>query len=722
VPPGLPAGRTFSPGKRTFAIAARRLFGCAVALAVLAGRPAAATHKLKLDLRDSGGARIDVRVSARSDATGGYYPLGIDTTVMAHAGYCYPPSGGSLTLPHGFVTLSASRGPEWVPLTRQVWLGRDTTMTIKLSRFLDMRARGFYASDLHAHSRHDPIEFNVSPANARRIARAEDLAILHLLDQEFRFTGANDSLSDANTVIYHSYEHRNMTYGHVVLPGLRTSIVPGCCRSPDEAWPLLADLAKQVSAPGQALFVLAHPWTTDDYESDTSWPGTGFGREFPLLASLGRLDGFEVASYSNQPNDRWSDWYDALSSGLRLTPTAGTDACLDIFAHKPAGGWRVYADLGAGAKLDYRAWIEAVRAGRTFVTSLPLVPRFRVAAHGPGEAFEAPADSSQLAISFEAACATGLTKLTLVSGLGPLWTLDVSRLEPARTRIDTTFTLRCATPGWIALRVDGVAGDRSLLGLPAVAHTNAVRLLKAGAPRISPVACGHMLDRLDALERKLQARRNWAQAWHEDTVESDLRFARALYGRVFVAPPAAFPIVLPPAGGAPRLSWARAADPEPGDRVRYRITVAADSLFRSAARFWSDDPWIESTPIRPSLPCWWRIEAVDRGGNVAASMPAAFRATLLVATADAPGPGADPGRPRAWPNPARGPVRLEGLGADAVVVDVAGRRVAWIGHGLRAEGRGWLWDARDRGGRVAPGLYWAISRSRRVTLPITLLE
>src|SRR5262249_29879686 len=264
------------------------------------------------------GVRIEARVSVHSDTTGAYYPLAADTTLMAHAGYCYPPAGAAIAVPEGPVTFTVSHGPEWASLTGTVRVSSDTTISVRLNRFLDMRARGFYSSDLHVHSRHDPIEFAVSPANALRIARAEDLGILHLLDEEYRFTGVADPTSDANTIVYHSYEHRNMTYGHVVLPGLRTAVQCGCCSSPLEGWPMLRDLSLQVSAPGQALFVLAHPWTTDDPDQDQAWPGTGFGREFPLLAAFGRLDGFEVASYSNVPNDRWGDWYDALSSALRL--------------------------------------------------------------------------------------------------------------------------------------------------------------------------------------------------------------------------------------------------------------------------------------------------------------------------------------------------------------------------------------------------------------------
>ena len=705
------------------ACAARSALSALLLLAAAADRSGAVVvfHKLKLDLRNTSGQVIDARVSARANQLGAWYPVESDPSTFAHNGYAYPVSGGEILVPEGWVTLVVSHGPEWVPDTRQIWVGRDTTVNVRLARFLDMRSRNFYSSDLHVHSRHDPIEFEVTPAMAKRAARAEDLAILHLLDNEYRFRGAPDSISDTQTTLYYSWEYRHMTYGHVALPSLRSSVPWGCCLAPDEAWPMLDELARQVAGPSQALFILTHPGTTDDHQADQAWPGTGLGREYPLLAARGRLHGYDVVSYSNQPQARWEDWYDALSSGIALTPTAGTDAVLNFFQHRPAGGWRVYADMGSSLSYNYDNWIATVRLGRTFVTSLPLVPRFRVSTKRPGQTLEAAGDTTNFALEIESACVTGLTRLSVVSSAGTLWTLDLSQRTPLRTKFDTTLTLRAATPAWLALKVDGVAGHRMLLDLPAVAHTNAVRILKSGVARTESGACGRMLDRVDAFEHLLNGRGNWSVPWHEDTVRAAIAGARAFYGRVFQRAPGPFQLIPPPPSGTTRIEWSAAPDGEVGDRVRYRVTLAGDSSFHDSITFYTDEPWIGSTPARPSLPTWWRVEAVDRGGNVTPLSPPAFLATLLVNSVDVPA-SASVSRPRVWPNPARGPVRLEGLGPDLAVYDVTGRRVASAGRGLRAEGPAWVWDLRDRGERARPGLYWAISRSRGVSVRLTVLE
>lgn len=67
-------------------------------------------------------------------------------------------------------------------------------------------------------------------------------------------------------------------------------------------------------------------------------------------------------------------WYELLSLGLRIAPTAGTDF--------PCGPWsipgreRFYAR--AEAPLTVESWLEAIRAGRTFVTNGPVLESFRV--------------------------------------------------------------------------------------------------------------------------------------------------------------------------------------------------------------------------------------------------------------------------------------------------------------------------------------------------------
>jgi hypothetical protein len=86
--------------------------------------------------------------------------------------------------------------------------------------------------------------------------------------------------------------------------------------------------------------------------------------------------------------------------------------------------------------------------------------------------------------------------------------------------------------------------------------------------------------------------------------------------------------------------------------------------------------------------------------------------------------GAEPGavRLRAWPNPSRGAVWLEGLGVDARIVDAAGREVARPGAGLRFEGRWQVWDGRIGGRHAPPGVYRAVSRAAGRSVAVVVVE
>ena len=61
-----------------------------------------------------------------------------------------------------------------------------------------------------------------------------------------------------------------------------------------------------------------------------------------------------------------------LNTGLRLPTGSGTDAMANYASLRgPVGMNRVFAR--SGAKLDYRAWLAAIKAGRTFATNGPLL-------------------------------------------------------------------------------------------------------------------------------------------------------------------------------------------------------------------------------------------------------------------------------------------------------------------------------------------------------------
>jgi hypothetical protein len=64
-------------------------------------------------------------------------------------------------------------------------------------------------------------------------------------------------------------------------------------------------------------------------------------------------------------------WYRVLNCGFRVPATAGTDCFLNRINSSPPGWGRCYVRLPKG--LDYKAWIEGQRAGRSFISNGPMI-------------------------------------------------------------------------------------------------------------------------------------------------------------------------------------------------------------------------------------------------------------------------------------------------------------------------------------------------------------
>lgn len=693
----------------------RTLAFALAAVALAAGALVAHAFTVRLAPRTAAGVAADARTRF-STLEGGYYPGVRDTGLLAHDAnstcYFYPNGVAPLTAAAGTYRLEAWRGPEWRPFEQLVTIRSDTTLAYTLSRFIDLRPRGWYAGDLHVHTEHPPIDFAVRDDQAARAARGEGLAVLQLLDQASRFTGSASAVSDSLLTLYHSYEYRNQTGGHAVLPGLVSPVGDGCCLEPAPPWPMLHDLHAPLAAQG-ALLVLAHPNTTGDYESRLAWPGAGLGRELGVLGALGSLDAVDVLSYSNLPYADWADWYALLSAGLDIPATAGTDAVLNWYFHLPAGGFRVYANVAPGPGSLYARWVAAVRAGRTFVTSAPLVPRFEFAGVGPGGAFDAPNDTLVRPLRIEAACVLGLGKLSVIADGAAIHTLEGG----GRTTIDTTITIRCPTPRWVALRVDGAATHPVMLGLPVVAHTSAVRITLRGARRPLAAGCARLWDDVQRYADLVATDGTALRPWQRDSIAARVARAQAFYAAPFRSQPGIFLQLESHPGAVAQFAWSRSRDPDAADRVRYE--VQADTLlnFSTPQRVMVEDT-VATLALPPAhQPWWWRVFAIDRAGN----WQPAFNAPLVVQgtnLADAPAAGAAPS-PLAYPNPARGAVRLSGFAPDVGVYDLAGRRLAWPGHGLERDADGFRWER--GGGRPAPpGLYFVRSSTSGVLRVVVL--
>lgn len=676
------------------------------------GPPVPTQHRLALRIRDAQDSPLEARVRVYGPDNK-VHPDTMDAQRLSFwggGGYCYASDSFWVNVPTGVSRITVGRGFEWTPYNRTVFIDRDTTLTIVLPRVTNLREEGWYSGDLHAHANHPPVDYPITPLQARMISRAEDLAIIHLLDQSHNFTGAPHHVSDSTAVVYYSFEYRNQAYGHVPLPGLTNNVPYGCCLEPAPAYPMLLDLRNEVVPEKGPMMVLGHPHSTDDYFYDDGWPGAGLGRELPVLAALGALDALDVLSYGNDPFEDWDEWYDVLSSGLPCPPSAGTDSRLCSTSSLPVGGFRVYAYLGEGADLDYDAWIEALRTGRTFVTNYPLIPEFNVNGYASGDTMEVAGDSLHAYVPIRATCALGLRRLALIAEGEEVWSLD---FLPPQIHYEGLIGIDIPTPAWILLKVEGYAGNPHAVAGPPEAQTSPVRFTRGGVPIRRTAASARWLDSLAMLKTFVTQRGNWNAFWERDTVMARIGRAEDYYKGAFVVPPDPFPLLTPADNdtavvGDLYLSWGEAFDPEPGDRVRYTALIATDSLMMLPRTFLTDTPRLDNPSLQPNRWYWWKVIALDRADNARVSTPPMEKFFLAENTAGIsdPTPLAEP---TVAPNPSVGPVRITGFEGKVSIYDASGRKVASSSSGLRRADGGWTWNGRIRGRPAPAGIYWVVS-------------
>lgn len=262
-------------------------------------------------------------------------------------------------LPRGDVLVEVARGFEYEPLRQIVNIAPgQRELTIVLQRWIDMNAHGWFSGDSHVHF--------LSAQGAHFEAQGEDLDVVNLLASQWgnwftsteEFTGEANASSDGDSIVYVSQENRQHRLGHLNLWGLRAPVMPWCSDGPNEA------------EMGGILDATPSHWADECREQG----GTVIVAHFPYpngevaaLVATGRADGIEMAEH-----DAYShvEYYRYLNCGYRMPLVGGTDKMSSDVA---VGQCRTYARLPEGQPLTYDAWCGAVRAGRTFLSSGPII-------------------------------------------------------------------------------------------------------------------------------------------------------------------------------------------------------------------------------------------------------------------------------------------------------------------------------------------------------------
>jgi hypothetical protein len=443
------------------------------------GRPAPA----RLAFRSKEGRYIPPYGHRTEINSAWFQDYGADAQVGA-ASFAYVDGTFQVELPVGEVYVELSKGFEYKAVRQRLQVGAgQRELDLRIPRIADWRKRGWVTADTHVHF--------LSPSTAVLEAQAEGLNLVNLLAAQWGdlFTNVGDLpygplvSADKETIVSVGTENRQHLMGHLgLLGGHGEPVFPMSADGPSEAYP------------GDPLWTSMSDWA----DACRKREGVVVAVHFPVpnaeMAAeivMGKVDAVELYPRFDGAFRllAYNDWYRYLNCGYRVAAAGGTDK---MAASTPVGGNRTYAYLG-DREFTFGNWAAAVRAGRTFATTGPLV-EFRVDGRMAGDEIRLPASGGTLEVIAEATSFVPFHRLEIVYNGKPA----ASREEMGGTRqMRLAEKVNVPGPGWLAARVGSrVAAAR----FGVAAHTSPVYLMSPGREVFSAPAAAYFMKLIEGTQ------------------------------------------------------------------------------------------------------------------------------------------------------------------------------------------------------------------------------
>ena len=407
----------------------------------------------------------------------------------------------SIDLPAGRWRIRASHGMEFVPVTTEFEASGhgELTRTLRLERWIDLPAGGWWSGDVHVHHP------SSDPAHREfllQYALAEDVHLVNLLEMghhtgtEFKQAGFGPRfrVQRGPFALVSGQEDPRSTYGHIIGLNLQAMVR-------DTATYDFYDLAfRGIHAQPDGLVGFAH----------FAWNGCDLPRGFPWLVTTGEIDFIELLQFGMVNR---TDYIDYLNLGFRLTAAAGSD----IPWGSTLGEVRTFVHTGTAFDVD--AWFRNLKAGHTFVSNGPAL-EFTVDGALPGtELSRAP--GAGLKIRARACGHPRIGLPTLLRIDGPEGVLKEVRGSAGESELAVEFEHKAGASQWL---MAGVVCDNG-----ALAHTTPVYVVIHGRPTWNPgrgpAIIAKQLEGIARIEAELAGRDNPRATG----LRERLRQARAFY-------------------------------------------------------------------------------------------------------------------------------------------------------------------------------------------------
>jgi len=455
------------------------------------------------------GRATPARVYARASDGKTYAPADAYQRVARRRGdpFFHTLGRSRMEVPPGPLVVEVMKGFERRPARRtvQVQPGENAPVELAIERIANLQARGWYSGSNHVHMNYGGNLLN-TPENLLFMAAAEDMDVIgekicnkdnRIFDHQF-FTGSLDRRSTPDRLLYFNQEYRPPFYGHISFVNLTRHLISPFTTgyegtAIESLYPSNTDMFRLARAQG-AIGGYVHPWTAEPEKA-----GYAAARAFPVDLALGVTEYLEVLTSAHYQKATSGVWRRALNCGFRVSATGGEDSILSLHNTPIIGADRTYAFLGP--KLDYAAWVEALRAGRTFVTNGPLL-EFRVNGQMPGEEIRLPAAGGSLEIEGAWQSLAPVDQVEVLHNGQVVVTAD-----PAAGRFRKTLT--ADRSGWYTLRALGSKAEKPTDDLFPYAETGAIYVICGDRPIRSRADAEYFIRWIDDITRQADQHPGW---------------------------------------------------------------------------------------------------------------------------------------------------------------------------------------------------------------------